>query len=72
MILSAARTAPGCLDSALSADLLDPGRVNIFERWAGRGQLDRFRGAGTPDEQVDLIRSAAVAEYDATAASTPG
>jgi hypothetical protein len=27
-----ARRAVGCLDTAICADLVDPGRVNIFER----------------------------------------
>ena len=71
-VVAAARNAPDCLDFALSPDLLNPGRVNIFERWTGREPLDRFRGAGTPDEQAGLIRSASVAENDATAGSTLG
>ncbi|HST42254.1 MAG TPA: antibiotic biosynthesis monooxygenase family protein [Conexibacter sp.] len=28
-----ARRAPGCLDYALTADTLDPSRVNVYERW---------------------------------------
>ena len=28
-----AHRAVGCLDIAICADLVDPGRVNIFERW---------------------------------------
>jgi quinol monooxygenase YgiN len=31
-ILEHARDAPGCLDFSLSADLLDAGRVNVYER----------------------------------------
>src|SRR3954464_15665805 len=33
-VVAQARRAPGCLDLAISADLLDPGRINVFERWA--------------------------------------
>jgi dihydrofolate reductase len=25
--------APGCLDAAITADVVDPTRINIFERW---------------------------------------
>jgi quinol monooxygenase YgiN len=32
-VVAAAREAPGCLDFALSADLLEPDRINVFERW---------------------------------------
>jgi quinol monooxygenase YgiN len=32
-VVEQARRADGCLDFAITADLLDPGRVNLFERW---------------------------------------
>jgi quinol monooxygenase YgiN len=32
-VVEKARRAAGCLDFAIMADLLDPGRVNLFERW---------------------------------------
>ena len=32
-VVETARRADGCLDFAITADLLDPGRVNLFERW---------------------------------------
>ena len=31
-IVEKARQADGCLDFAMTADLLDPGRLNLFER----------------------------------------
>jgi hypothetical protein len=31
-VVERARRADGCLDSAITADLLDPSRVNLFER----------------------------------------
>jgi hypothetical protein len=31
-IVERARGAAGCLDFAITADLIDPGRVNTFER----------------------------------------
>jgi quinol monooxygenase YgiN len=32
-VVEKARGAAGCLDFAITADLIDPGRINIFERW---------------------------------------
>ncbi|WP_205877924.1 putative quinol monooxygenase [Mycobacterium camsae] len=62
-----ARRAPGCLDFAITPDPLDPGRVDIFERWVSQRAVDMFRGAGPGDEQQDAIVSAAVYEYEVAA-----
>jgi heme-degrading monooxygenase HmoA len=45
-----ARQAPGCLDFAVSADPVDPTRVNVLERWARPDDLDAFRASGDPDK----------------------
>jgi quinol monooxygenase YgiN len=34
-----ARRADGCLDFAIMADLLDSGRVQLFERWESQGAV---------------------------------
>ena len=60
----AARATTGCLDFAVSADPVEPDRVNISERWADREALDRFRGSGPEGEVGGLIRSFAVDEYE--------
>ena len=58
-----ARAAEGCLDFAVSADPVDPRRVNVFERWQSRELLDAFRGDG-PDEDIrSRIIEASVSEY---------
>ena len=59
-----ARRTPGCLDFALSADLLEPGRVNVFERWESKAAVAAFRGSGPTDGQRAAILAATVAEYD--------
>ena len=56
----------GCLDFAITADLQDASRVNVYERWVSREPLDAFRGAGVGDDQGAMIRSASVAEYAVT------
>jgi quinol monooxygenase YgiN len=63
-VVSQGRAAPGCLDFALSADLIDPGRVNILERWESAAAVEAFRGSGVDDEQGAAIASASVAEYE--------
>jgi quinol monooxygenase YgiN len=63
-VVEQARRAAGCLDFAISADLLDPARVNIFERWESQAAVEAFRGSGPSDEQGGAIVSASVAEYD--------
>jgi len=63
-VVEAGRRAAGCLDFALSADLVDPGRINILERWESQAAVEAFRGAGVDDEQGAAILSASVAEYD--------
>ncbi|MGP3932110.1 putative quinol monooxygenase [Nonomuraea sp. KM88] len=42
-IVEAARACPGCIDVAISADVADPGRVNIFEHFESQEALDAWR-----------------------------
>jgi quinol monooxygenase YgiN len=59
-----ARTTAGCLDFAVSADLVDTRRINILERWESAAAVEAFRGSGVGGEQGAAILSASVAEYD--------
>ena len=63
-VVEQARDATGCLDFAISADLVDPGRINVFERWDSQAAVEAFRGSGSSDEQGEAMLSASVAEYD--------
>ena len=58
-----ARQAPGCLDFHLSADAIDPARVNVYERWADRASVERFRSDGASDEQQRMIVAAQVMQF---------
>lgn len=58
-----ARATAGCIDFAVSADTVEPDRVNISERWETEEALAAFRGDGPEGDQADAIRSFAVAEY---------
>lgn len=64
-VVRQARAAPGCRDFALSADLLDPDRINVLEVWDSATQLAAFRGAGIGEEQASALREVSVQEYDA-------
>ena len=63
-VVEQARRAAGCLDFSISADLVDPGRINVFERWESQADVETFRGSGPSDEQSTAMLSAAVSEYD--------
>lgn len=63
-VVEQARAAAGCLDFTIAADLVDPGRVNIFERWESPASVEAFRGSGPSDDQAATILTASVAEYD--------
>ena len=63
-VVEQARGAAGCLDFAITADLIDSGRVNIFERWESQAAVETFRSSGPSDKQSAAMLSASVAEYD--------
>lgn len=62
-VVRRARTAEGCLDFAIGADLLDPARINVYERWSTGDALQAFRGSGPDSEQQAAILSANVEEF---------
>jgi quinol monooxygenase YgiN len=63
-VVEKARRADGCLDFAITADLLDPGRVNLFERWKSQAAVKTFRRRAPRNKQGAAMLSASVAEYD--------
>ncbi len=62
-VVEQARATAGCVDFALSPDLLDAGRINVLELWTSREALDAFRGTGPSDDQTNAILSADVQEF---------
>lgn len=58
-----ARKQDGCLDLSISADSVDPDRINVFECWCDQQSLNTWREiAKAPrvalrDAQVKLYRS---------------
>jgi quinol monooxygenase YgiN len=63
-VVAQARRTSGCLEFSIAADVVEPGRVNIFERWESQDAVNAFRGSGPSEEQAIAITSASVVEYD--------
>lgn len=70
-VVELARRAPGCLDFALTADTVDPARVNVFERWESDEQLASFRGSGPDADLGARILGADVKKYRISATEAP-
>ncbi|MBF6328521.1 putative quinol monooxygenase [Nocardia transvalensis] len=62
-VVVAARAADGCLDYSLGADLVEPDRVNVYERWTTRAAVEAFRGEGPGEDLSDRIVDADVREF---------
>jgi quinol monooxygenase YgiN len=63
-VVEKAREADGCLDFAITADLLDPGRVNVFERWESQAAVKAFRRRAPRNKSGVAMLSTSVAEYE--------
>jgi quinol monooxygenase YgiN len=70
-LVARARQAPGCLDVAISADALDPRRVNNFERWESRELLDEWRTVANAPDLGIVFHETKVALYDASNERSP-
>lgn len=66
-----ARATPGCLDFSVSADPVDPMRVNVLERWESVEALLAFRGNGPDDGIADRVVEFHLDEYEVTVARLP-
>lgn len=54
-LVTRARATRGCLDVAVTADTVNPERVNMYERWDDEDTLAAFRAvANPPDFDVEL------------------
>lgn len=70
-VVEQARRSPGCLDFSLSADLVDPGRIDVHERWESEEALLAFRGSGPSGEQQEAVLDADVHRYVISAVEAP-
>lgn len=70
-VVTQARSAPGCLDFAMTADTLDPARINVFERWESEADLLAFRGSGPDSDTAARILDAEVKRYVISSVEAP-
>lgn len=74
-VVAHARSVPGCFDFALSADAVDPRRINVYERWEDDEVLRRFRdgelGGATERGAQPAIEAAEVARFRISAVEAP-
>lgn len=70
-VVEAARAAAGNLDFAITADPLDPGRIDVYERWEDEAALLAFRGSGPSDAQQGAIVAADVQRFEVSAVAEP-
>jgi quinol monooxygenase YgiN len=69
-VIHAARAANGCQDFHITADPIEPGRINVYEQWASVPDVEAFRGSGPSDDQQAAILRASVVQHE-VARSTP-
>ena len=70
-MIERARNADGCLDMAISADSVDPHRVNIFERWRDQQSLDAWRKVARRRGPRAALSEASVKLYRSDKAEEP-
>lgn len=63
-LIAQAREAPGSLNFYLSADPLEPDRINVFEQWESVADVEAFRGSGPSTEQNAQIIDAQVFQHE--------
>jgi quinol monooxygenase YgiN len=62
-VMALARQSPGCLDFSLTADPLDPRRINVYEQWDSVEAVEAFRGSGPSEEQATAILDADIFQH---------
>jgi quinol monooxygenase YgiN len=63
-LIRQARGTAGCMDFQLTADPLEPDRINVFEQWESVAAVEELRGSGPSGAQQDAIRSASVWQHE--------
>ena len=70
-LIKRAREAPGCLDVAITADPVDPCRINNYERWDSWDAIEAWRTrAAAPDTGI-TIHEADVTAFEVASTRPP-
>ena len=65
------RHEPGLLDFVIAADNIEDNRVNIFELWESKEQMDEFRArAETPANTIEMLDED-VKKYEISSSGPP-
>ena len=70
-VVEAARRADGCLEFSITADSVDSGLIQIYERWASEEQLLAFRSDGPSGDQRAKILDADMKRYGISSVGAP-
>ena len=62
-LVGRARATEGCVDLSITADSVDPTRVNNLEVWSSQHALDDFRASANPPDTGIEIVEASMKEY---------
>ena len=65
------RAAPGCLDVAITADPVDPRRINNFERWDSWESIEAWRARANAPETGIAIHEVDVTAYEVASTRPP-
>lgn len=63
-LIRLARATDGCLDFHLTADPVEPDRINIYEQWESLDAVEAFRGSGPDPDTSARIHNARVAQHE--------
>jgi quinol monooxygenase YgiN len=70
-LVERARRAPGCLDVAITADPVDPRRINNYERWDSWDAIEAWRARACAPETGITIHQADVTAYEVASTRPP-
>ena len=70
-LLLRARNAPGCIDFAISADPVDPSRLNMFEFWRSEADLRAWRAVASAPKMIARMRRVEVQKHVVQSSGKP-
>jgi quinol monooxygenase YgiN len=70
-LVGRARKAEGNLDLAISADPVDPARVNMFELWESDEALNAWRAVANPPAPISEILGGDVQKHEISKSGPP-
>jgi quinol monooxygenase YgiN len=66
-----ARSFPGCLDMAITADPVDPSRINMFEFWRSEKDLNSWRVASNAPKKIPRMLRVEVQKHTIQQSGAP-